>query len=146
MTVLTYLIDVGPEECADLLDEASVGRLGVVVDGRPEIFPVAHVYDRDTGCVVFPTNVGTKLHGALHWPWVAFEVDGLEADGTAGWSVLVVGRSETVTDPQLIDRASRRRSILWRTGGGVRWVRIVPSKVTGRRICASEHGVEIQLG
>jgi hypothetical protein len=47
-----------------------------IVNGRPQIFPVNHVYDRPSGCVVFPTRAGIKLHGALDWPWVAFEVDG----------------------------------------------------------------------
>jgi uncharacterized protein len=108
----------------------------VIVDGRPQIFPVNHVYDRPSGCVVFPTRAGTKLHGALDWPWVAFEVDGLDRDGGGGWSVLVAGRAEEVTDPDLIDRAATAREALWGAGHGTHWVRIVPSEVSGRRISA----------
>ena len=46
MDVLTWLVHMAPKECEDLLAASSVGRLGVIVDGRPEIFPINHVYDR----------------------------------------------------------------------------------------------------
>ena len=61
---LTYVIEIPPDECARLLASSSLGRLGVVVAGRPEIFPVNHVYDRESGCIIFPTNDGTKRHAA----------------------------------------------------------------------------------
>ena len=136
MTVQTWLIDISPEECADLLAAATLGRLGVVIDGRPEIFPVNHVYDRQSGCVAFPTNARTKLHGALDWPWVAYEVDGVGPGDEGGWSVLVVGRAEEITDADEIARLAAQRHVLWRSGDSAHWVRIVASKVTGRRISA----------
>ena len=103
-----------------------------------QAFPVNHVYDRETGCVAFPTNRGTKLHGALDWPWVAYEVDGLDPDGDGGWSVAVVGRAEAITDSSEISRLAEQRQVLWRPGETSDWVRIVPSKVTGRRISATK--------
>lgn len=138
MAVTTWLFDIPAQECEDLLANASLGRLGVVLDGRPEIFPVNHVYDRERGCVAFPTNEGSKLHGALNWPWVAYEVDGIGASGEGAWSVMVVGRGEEITDPDEIARLSSGRHVLWRSGDSARWVRIVPSKVTGRRISATK--------
>jgi nitroimidazol reductase NimA-like FMN-containing flavoprotein (pyridoxamine 5'-phosphate oxidase superfamily) len=88
--VQTWLIDIPANECADLLSTAGLGRLGVIVNGRPQIFPVNHVYDRPSGCVVFPTKAGTKLHAALDWPWVAFEVTGwiptVAVAGACSWS------------------------------------------------------------
>lgn len=137
MSVRTWLIDIGAEECEHLLGTATLGRLGVVLDGRPEIFPVNHVFDQESRCVMFPTNAGSKLHGALDWPWVAFEVDGIEPGEQGGWSVLVVGRAEEVNDPAEIARASRLRHVLWRPGETAHWVRIASSKVTGRRISAT---------
>jgi uncharacterized protein len=136
VTVRTWLIGISPEECADLLAASKLGRLGVIVDGRPEIFPVNHVYDRETGTVAFPTNTGTKLHGAVGWPFVAYEVDGVEADDAGGWSVALVGRAEEITDADDIARLARQRRVLWRSGETAHWVRIVPEKVTGRRIYA----------
>jgi uncharacterized protein len=136
MNVLTCLIGISPEECEDLLSAARVGRLGVIVDGRPEIFPINHVYDHASGCVVFPTNASTKFRAALNWPTVAFEVDGVDPDDAGAWSVAVVGRAEELTDAVEIERLARQRSALWAAGQSTRWLRIVPSKVTGRRISA----------
>lgn len=138
MEARTWLIDIAEAECAQLLSSTTLGRFAVVVDGRPEIFPVNHVYDRDSGCVAFPTNARTKLHGALAWPWVAYEVDGVTPDGASGWSVLVVGRAEEVTDPDDIDRLAQQRQALWRSSSTTHWLRIVASKVTGRRITAAD--------
>lgn len=144
MTIETWLISIPPQESADLLAASKVGRLGVVIDGRPEIFPVDHVYDRASSSIVFPTSGGTKLHGALDWPFVAFEVDSLESPETGGWSVAVVGRAEEVTDPDDIARFEQARHVRWSHPGGAwsdpgaatHWIRIVPTKVSGRRIKA----------
>jgi nitroimidazol reductase NimA-like FMN-containing flavoprotein (pyridoxamine 5'-phosphate oxidase superfamily) len=134
MTTGTWLVDIPTTECNALLAEARLGRLAVVVDGRPEIFPVNHVFDETDGCVAFPTNANTKLHAALSWPFVAFEIDGMDDDPPRGWSVLVVGHAEEVTDADVIARLAARRRTVWRAGLLMHWLRIVPSKVTGRRI------------
>lgn len=136
MTAQTWLVHLRPKECEELLAGAALGRLAVIVDGRPEIYPVSHVYDAPTGTVLFPTNTGTKLYAAVHWPWVAFEVDGIEPDESSGWSVLVVGRAEEVDDPVVMARAAEQRSTVWRSEDTLRWLRIVPTTMTGRRITA----------
>lgn len=136
MSVQTWLEELTPTECARHLAESHLGRLGVVVDGTPEIFPVNHVFDLVTGRVVFPTNDRTKRHAALHWPTVAFEIDGIDPDGRAGWSVMVVGRAEEVEDAAVIARARRRRMVLWAGGAQAHWLQIIPERVTGRRIQA----------
>jgi nitroimidazol reductase NimA-like FMN-containing flavoprotein (pyridoxamine 5'-phosphate oxidase superfamily) len=127
----TSVVHLERQECEELLARSVVGRLGVVVDGRPEIFPVSHVYAG--GAVAFPTNDGTKLHAALAGPSVAFEVDGLERSGLTGWSVVVKGRAELLDDGDAIAALEDRRTVLWRRGPSVRWVRIGPTEVTGRR-------------
>lgn len=138
MAIHTWRIEIPHEECEELLAGAAVGRLGVIVDGRPEIFPVNHVYDTSTGSIAFCTNERTKWRAALAWPWVAFEVDGVDADRTGGWSVAVVGRAEEITDRAEIARVSQRRTVTLAGGHGPRshWLRIVPSKMTGWRITA----------
>jgi nitroimidazol reductase NimA-like FMN-containing flavoprotein (pyridoxamine 5'-phosphate oxidase superfamily) len=132
----TWLEELPLEECVMLLAGSALGRLGVVVDGTPEIFPVNHTVDPVTGCIVFPTNHRTKFQAALHWPTVAFEVDGLEPDGRSGWSVMVIGHAEEVTDLGEQVRAAAHRFVLWGTGPHTVWLRIVPERITGRRISA----------
>jgi uncharacterized protein len=134
--VRTWLEELPTAECVALLEGSLVGRIGVFVDGRPEIFPVNHVYDEESGTLAFPSNAGTKLWGALHWPWTSFEVDGIDVDGRSGWSVLVVGRAEEITDPVVVRRVMMQRRVLWAVGPSTRWVRIVPARISGRRIRA----------
>jgi nitroimidazol reductase NimA-like FMN-containing flavoprotein (pyridoxamine 5'-phosphate oxidase superfamily) len=134
--VRTWYVNIPVEECRHLLARTVLGRLGVIVDGRPEIYPVNHVFDAAHGCVAFPTNARTKLHAALDWPWVAFEVDGIEPGNRGGWSVLAVGRAEEILDTDEIQRLAAQRTVLWAAGKSKRWLRIVPTKITGRRIWA----------
>jgi nitroimidazol reductase NimA-like FMN-containing flavoprotein (pyridoxamine 5'-phosphate oxidase superfamily) len=136
MPVRTWRIEIPIEECRRLLGRTVLGRLGVIVDGRPEIFPVNHVFDAYNNCVVFPSNDRTKLRAALNWPWVAFEVDGMDPADAGGWSVLVVGHAEELVDAEEIERLATQRSVPWAAGQSTRWIRIVPTKITGRRICA----------
>ena len=135
MASRTWLIQLPKETCEELLGTAVIGRLGVIIDGKPHVFPISHVYEG--GSVIFPTSDRTKMHAALAWPWVGFEVDGIDADGVHGWSVMVQGRAEEITDADVIERAAARRTTPWRTGERVHWIRIVATEITGRRISAA---------
>src|SRR4028118_1332365 len=53
---------LGPSDCWAMLRTVDVGRLAVVVDGAPDIFPVNFVVDH--GTVVFRPAPGTKLGAA----------------------------------------------------------------------------------
>ncbi len=129
----TWLEHLSDADCRERLAAATLGRISVMVDGHPEIFPVNHVYDRSLG-VTFPTNARTKLHAALEWPWICFEIDGLEPSGNGGWSVLVVGRALEVTDATTCEDLALRRTVRWGTAPDLRWLQIKATKVTGRRI------------
>ena len=127
----TLLEHLSAEVCRNLLRTAEVGRVGVVDEGRPTVFPVCHVYDGEV--LAFPTTEGTKLHAALGWPYVGFEVDGIDDDGS-GWSVMVSGRAETVDDTGEQRRLAGLRTAPWLTAPELVWVRIVPDEITGRRV------------
>ena len=131
----TLLVDMSPAECEEHLQSATLGRIGVVVDGHPAVFPICHVYL--DGVLAFPTSAGTKLHGALDWPFVAYEVDGISADGLTGWSVMVAGRAEELHDEEQQARLAAARDVPWRRSPTLRWIQIVASEITGRRITAA---------
>jgi uncharacterized protein len=132
VTKRTWLMSLSDETCADHLAHTTIGRLGVVVGGKPEVFPVCYVYA--DGSVFFPTNEGTKMHSSLEWPWVAFEIDGLDSDGSSAWSVMVGGQAEEATDVAEIARVAAMQTVVFRSHGAVRWIKILPTKVTGRQI------------
>lgn len=116
--------------CFALLREAVVGRLAVVVDGQPDIFPVNHVIDH--GTVVFRTAEGTKLSASVGRP-VAYEVDGYDRAEGAAWSVVVKGEAQEIRDLQDVLEAVRLPLYPWQKGVKPRYLRIVPNSVTGRR-------------
>ncbi|WP_295695797.1 pyridoxamine 5'-phosphate oxidase family protein [Lapillicoccus sp.] len=124
--------DVLPvEQCWQLLHDAVVGRLAVIVEGKPDLFPVNHVVDHET--VVFRSGTGTKTFGALREA-VAFEVDGYDPDGTSAWSVVVHGVAHEVARDEEIGAAQAMPLFRWPRGLRPHLVRIEPTIVGGRRI------------
>ena len=119
-------------ECFELLANEHLGRLAVVDDRGPVVFPVNYVLDRHT--VVFRTEEGTKLHAALRGSRACFELDGTDAATHTGWSVIVRGEVTEVTD--LVELARLRELPLkpWAPGARDRYVRMLPAVLTGRRI------------
>jgi len=121
-------------ECFALLARERVGRVAVVDDLGPVVFPVNFVLDRHM--VVFRTDEGTKLDAACRGSRVAFEIDGADAAAHTGWSVLVRGEAIEVTDPGELARLRKLRLDPWAPGARAHYVRILPAVLTGRRIWA----------
>lgn len=126
------LADLSRDECLQLLGQAKVGRVGLSIQALPAVLPVTFaLYDDHVVIRIVP---GTKLDTAAAGAVVAFEVDGYEPDGSAGWSVMVQGRAEPVTDPA--DLADLGRLVLesWALEGSAdHYIRIGIATVTGRR-------------
>ena len=101
-----------------------------VLGGRPEIFPVNYVVDHDG--VVFRTEAGTKLEGAVGGP-VAFEVDHLDRADRSGWSVILHGQASHVS-PAHRHRSAHLALCPWTGTAKPHLVRVTPTTVTGRRI------------
>src|SRR5512145_3366853 len=57
---------LGVDECWRLLAATPVGRVGVIVDSGPEIYPVNHAVDGRS--IVFRTDSGNKLAGIDRTP------------------------------------------------------------------------------
>jgi nitroimidazol reductase NimA-like FMN-containing flavoprotein (pyridoxamine 5'-phosphate oxidase superfamily) len=102
-----------------LLAGGNLGRVAVVDDRGPVVFPVSFVLDRHT--VVFRTEPGTKLHAA----------------GRGGRSVIVRGEITEVTDPAEVARLRALPLRVQAPGARDHYVRILPAVLTGRRIVAA---------
>src|SRR6516225_6408037 len=94
-------------ECLELLATHRFGRIAVVVDGRPVVFPINYALEGDS--VVFRTAPGTKLSGAA-LGHVAFEIDGVNEATQTGWSVIVQGVGSEITFT-LDERSERLRAL-----------------------------------
>jgi uncharacterized protein len=121
------------DQCLRLLAGAEIGRLAVIAGNTPAIFPVNYALDGET--IVFRTDPGTKL---AHGPQAraSFEVDSIDPARRTGWSVVAAGRLDEVThyDAATFDRVRRLAIEPWAGGDKVHWMRLVPDRVTGRRI------------
>jgi nitroimidazol reductase NimA-like FMN-containing flavoprotein (pyridoxamine 5'-phosphate oxidase superfamily) len=126
--------ELSKSECFKLLARERLGRVAVVDDRGPMVFPVNFVLDRHM--VVFRTDEGTKLDAACRGSRVAFEVDGTDATAHTGWSVVVRGEAIEVTSPAELTRLRKLPLDPWAPGAKTHHVRILPAVLTGRRISA----------
>jgi nitroimidazol reductase NimA-like FMN-containing flavoprotein (pyridoxamine 5'-phosphate oxidase superfamily) len=125
---------IDPTECMELLGSEELGRLVVVVAGAAEIFPINYVVD--DGAIVFRSDPGTKLFGAVNGP-VVFEVDHFDRAHASAWSVIVRGRAHGMSG---LDCAVLRQRIgqlslyPWVGGQKPHVLRVLPTSISGRRI------------
>jgi hypothetical protein len=127
----TGLEDLDREECLRLVRASKLGRLAVLVDGMPLVFPVNFTIDGSD--VVLRTDEQSRLYAA-RGSLVAFECDA--ADGTyhTGWSVIITGPVDEVLDPLEFARLQRLPLGPWCPGPKPVFLRIHAHAVTGRRI------------
>ena len=77
-----------------VLQQCTVGRIGVHADGKTYVVPVTYVYDGDS--VYGHSVLGQKIRMMRKAPDVCFEVD--DIDDMANWkSVIAAGRFEELT-------------------------------------------------
>jgi len=127
---LNAVVELSESESWTLLREAVVGRLAVIVDDQPDIFPVNHLVD--LGSVVFRTGAGTKLTGAIGHQ-VAFEVDGYDLESASAWSVVVKGKATAVSRLDDVLAVISLPPFAWHSAPKPHFVRIEPDSITGRR-------------
>jgi nitroimidazol reductase NimA-like FMN-containing flavoprotein (pyridoxamine 5'-phosphate oxidase superfamily) len=124
------------QECFGLLAGQRLGRVVLVDDHGPIALPVNFVVDGYT--VLFRTDEGTKLEVASRGGRVGFEVDGVDESTRTGWSVVVRGEATEVSDPAELARVRRLPLYPWAPGPKDRYVRVLPTVLTGRRIALPE--------
>lgn len=117
------------EECWELVDAASVGRVGFVADGDVKIIPVNYMVDVDLIIRTLPDGILSKLAGQR----VTFEVDYHGHHG-AGWSVLMHGPLQPLPadEAELVKRWNR--VLPWAGGDRSLFLSFTADTVEGRRV------------
>ena len=120
------------EECLRLLRHATLGRVAITSGALPQVLPVNFrlVGDR----IVFRTGLGTKFDAATSNNVVAFEVDDMDVLSHSGWSVMVTGVVQEVTDPQELAEMSNLGIPKWAPTSSDRIVAISTEVISGRRM------------
>lgn len=125
-------------ECMRLLSPGGVGRLAFTGRYGPTVLPVN--YTMLQGSVVFRTahdsatdeDLRTGIGSAEYR--VAFQVDHFDSTAREGWSVLVQGAAHHVDSEDERAEVGQAGLESWAPGERDLFMRITPSRLTGRRI------------
>jgi transcriptional regulator with XRE-family HTH domain len=129
----TRLDNMTVADCRQHLAAGGIGRFLFVEPGRgPVAIPVNFRMDGDD--VVFRTSSGGSVSAGLHERRVSFDVDHLDDALGEGWSVLITGNAQVITDPPGLARAEALHIEPWAGSDKPVYVRLAASQTTGRRI------------
>lgn len=113
----------------ELLGSATLGRIGLSVNGSPDIFPVN--YHAGDGRILFRTAEGTKLSELSVNANVVFEADDHDAEG--GWSVIAKGTAKVLVSTHDIAAADELPLKPWIPTLKYNYVEIAVNSISGRR-------------
>jgi nitroimidazol reductase NimA-like FMN-containing flavoprotein (pyridoxamine 5'-phosphate oxidase superfamily) len=132
------LEELDEAECLRLIASGGIGRIGYSGRYGPTVMPVN--YQLYEGTIVFRTtpdsttdeDLRTGIANAEYK--VAFEIDDFDTAARTGWSVLIQGSAHHVESEA--ERASVAGAGVdpWPGGDRELFLRINPSRVTGRRV------------
>ena len=125
-------------ECLRLISPGGIGRIAFTSRLGLSIFPVN--YKLFEGTIVFRTaqdspmgeDLRTGIAGAEFK--VAFEIDQIDEAAREGWSVLIQGAAHHVDSETERETALQSGVQPWPGGRREHFVRIIPSRIAGRRI------------
>ena len=126
---------LSPVECFDLLEPGGIGRVAFTSAGEIMMLPVNFAMTRKT--IVFRTAPDTLL-AVYADAKVSFEADRFDDTLHEGWSVLVHGHAHRVTDEREVKHLEDGTHVEpWAGGARDVYVRIAPTRISGRRILPS---------
>jgi hypothetical protein len=137
------LVALGTTECLRLLASHEVGRIVYTDGGLPAVTPVNYAYDGSR--VFLRTSETSRLAGKAPRTIVAFEVDDVDRSARRGWSVVVTGPCEAVTDEAELAHIDTLGLAPWASGEHKVVLAITTTIVTGYQIARGDEsrgGVE----
>jgi nitroimidazol reductase NimA-like FMN-containing flavoprotein (pyridoxamine 5'-phosphate oxidase superfamily) len=125
-------------QCLRLIAAGGVGRIGYSGRFGPTILPVNFALHEQT--IVFRTGQHSPMGEDLRTGIadaeykVAFEVDEISPATREGWSILIQGSAHHVDSDSELAEVRRSGVQPWPGGEKDLFIRIVPDRITGRRI------------
>lgn len=133
---MAQLATLGTAECMARLSSVPFGRVVFTERALPAIRPVNHIVD--DGNVIIRTNLGMAVGSAVgRGTVVAYEADAIDPRTRTGWSVVVTGVAQVVTEPEDLARYQRLLDA-WVDGGRNAVIRIPAELVTGYELVAEQ--------
>ena len=129
--------ELDEDACLQLISRGGIGRIAYT--GRTGLAVLPVNYALHDGAVVFRTaehgpldeDLRTGIEGAEYK--VAFQIDDIDLARQLGWSVLIQGPAHHVTAAER-DATLKAGVQSWAPGDRELFVRIVPTRITGRRV------------
>jgi transcriptional regulator with XRE-family HTH domain len=123
---------LAPAECRRLLTPGGIGRIAFTTASGLMILPVNYALVTDT--IVVRTGAGSLIAAHGDDP-VSFEADHLDQALGQGWNVLIRGHAHRVLQPGELQHLKHDCDLRpWPAGEHDLYIRIVPDRITGRRI------------
>lgn len=119
-------------ECLARLSRAGIGRIAFAYGPAPVVLPINFALDGVT--VVLRTAHDTQLASLPDGEGVALEIDHVDLDDHTGWSILMRGRIDRITDPADLEHCHELPLGHYAPGDRQEWRRISPATISGRRI------------
>jgi len=126
--------------CVELLQTVVIGRVAWATEaGDAVVVPVNFIVEDDS--IVFRTAEGDKLAAVQEGRRLCFEADDVEPALHAGWSVMITGAAEVITDPDQVRRLGLLPLAPWDPAPKPFLVRIRATEMSGRRLPLRSGGV-----
>jgi nitroimidazol reductase NimA-like FMN-containing flavoprotein (pyridoxamine 5'-phosphate oxidase superfamily) len=132
------VVELDEAECLRLVSQREVGRIAYRGRFGPTVLPVNYrLYE---GSIVFRTDRGSPMDEDLRTGIgnaeyvIAFETDDLDPVTREGWSVLIQGPAHHVTSEEERTAVAQAGVSSWAAGPKEQFIRVLPSRITGRHI------------
>lgn len=133
------LEEMDHDTCLEWLASLDIGRIAWAEGGRVMVFPLNFAFDGDD--IVIRTASETVIKAVASSHHVTFQGDDIETAVRVGWTVVVSGPAEEVTDPAEVARLTLLVQP-WRGAEDLRVLRIHVHHVAGRRLRVRPGSVE----
>lgn len=127
---------LGRTECLRLLTSACIGRLAYIHNGIPAVIPLNVASSGDT--MLFRLSTGSALTAIYGRQTIALEVDAIDVDAHAGWSITIAGSPIEVEAAIAEDAGHELRS--WLRPSAARLFRLGTEHLDGRRLAGPHPG------
>jgi nitroimidazol reductase NimA-like FMN-containing flavoprotein (pyridoxamine 5'-phosphate oxidase superfamily) len=125
--------ELSEAQCVELLRAGLVGRAALCTPTGPHIIPVNYSVVDDA--VIVRTTPYSILGSQARGSDLALEIDHFDYERHLGWSVLVRGRADVVTEAAELEHIQRTwNPVAWAAGSRNVYLRLPWSQVSGRRL------------
>jgi nitroimidazol reductase NimA-like FMN-containing flavoprotein (pyridoxamine 5'-phosphate oxidase superfamily) len=131
----SHFAELSFADCERHLAAHKAGRVGLNAPTGPQILPVTYTYYASK--IVFRTSPYGVLSSLERHTRVAFEIDDIDEERETGWSVLVLGSAERITQEYTLTSLWSNGPVPWASGTRNLFIAITPDKISGRTVRAA---------